>query len=90
MDPIRILCFVAVFFLGVKIGKQIQTQKIIDVAELIEYNENVIRNNEEFIKTIKQTNNQMLNNCAELYREVYGQEGEFTDIDAKLMEMWMD
>lgn len=39
---------------------------------------------------IKERNNEMVNNIARIYNMVGTDDGEFTEIDALLFDMWMD
>lgn len=45
---------------------------------------------EGLIKEVKDKNNKMLSNTAEVYKTVNNTEGQFTDFDEYLMSFWMD
>jgi len=70
----------ASLLLGVSIGKRMVTkdieEHIIEMAELAE--------------VIKQRNNQFLSNYSDLYHKSNGCEGQFTDLDEYIMDMWID
>lgn len=75
-----ILISISTFFLGVSFGLRIQTTRLKKKeAEL-----------NELFMDIKKTNNSMLSHIAEAYAIACGTEGEFTEIDEKIAQMYMD
>lgn len=72
---------IVIFFLGFAVGKRYHNQEIDD--KLIILN--------QVAEDVKQKNNHMVNTLGELYKFSSNyKDGEFTDIDAILMDMWME
>ena len=72
---------IVIFFLGFAVGKRYHNQEIDD--KLIILN--------QVAEDVKQKNNHMVNTLGELYQFSSNyKDGEFTDVDAILMDMWME
>lgn len=72
---------IVIFFLGFTVGKRYHNQEIDD--KLIILN--------QVAEDVKQKNNHMVNTLGELYQFSSNyKDGEFTDVDAILMDMWME
>lgn len=66
--------------LGIIIGLHVDTRrKKKQIAEI-----------EDEKDSLKETNNEMLDNFAEAYSVMTGTEGQFTEFDFILLSMWMD
>lgn len=76
--------FVAVgivsLFIGYQIGYRIQTKEILEYCERAAHLKEVIKNR----------NNEMVTNFANLYSLSEHDPNEFTEIDALLASMWME
>jgi len=72
---------IAIFFLGFAVGKRYHNQEIDDKLILLnQVAEDVRRKNNHMVDTLGE-----LYKCSSNYRD-----GEFTDMDAILMDMWME
>ena len=69
-----------VFVTGYVIGVNVHTKRIDEKLEKCN----------ALLKTIKEKNNQFLTNFSHLYGEVNGTQGQFTEMDERIMDMWMD
>ena len=72
---------IVIFFLGFEIGKRHHNQEIDDKLILLN----------QLSEDVRQKNNHMVDTLGELYKcsNEY-RDGEFTDVDAILMDMWME
>lgn len=75
-----ILIASVVFIAGYVIGVNVHTKRIDKKLEKCN----------ALLNTIKEKNNQFLTNFSNLYGEVNGTQGQFTEMDERIMGMWMD
>ena len=71
------MCF---FISGVGVGYLIHSKNI----------DKKIAHCNELVTRIKENNNKFLSNFSTLYHEIEGNEGTFTEMDERLMDMWID
>lgn len=76
----NIVVYLSLFFGGILIGENIHSNRI--DAKLVQLNNLVVE--------VKEKNNQFLTNFSTLYSTYCKKDGSFTDVDEKLMDMWMD
>lgn len=77
---ITILWAFLMFVSGIKFGINLRSKRL--MAKEIE-----IKN---LIADAKKKNNEMITNYSKIYHQMYGVEGQWTEIDDFLMPMWMD
>ena len=66
--------------LGYNIGRNVKDRKFRENEKKVQ----------DLINEVKQKNNQMLKNTAEVYKTVNHTEGKFTEFDEYLMSFWME